>query len=73
MFALVHQERDPQGQMKQPRSVVAIERAEQPAAPLLSDDGQRPAEQISLDRPVQLMWTDRHGLARLALEPESRG
>lgn len=69
MFTLIHQERDPHGQLKAPLTVAAVELDEQPGLRYLSTIVNCPSESVALDMPVRLVWVDRSGLKWPAFEP----
>ena len=72
MFTLIHQERDPQGRLLEPLPVAAIELNEQPGLRYLATIVNCPTDQIAVDMPVRLVWTERDGLAWPAFEPADR-
>jgi uncharacterized OB-fold protein len=69
MFALLHQERDPQGHLRAPMPVVAVELAEQAGLRYLATIVNCEAQEVSLEMPVQLTWIERDGICWPAFEP----
>jgi uncharacterized OB-fold protein len=69
MFTLIHQERDPSNQPRDPLVLAAIELAERPGLRYLSTIVNCPREEITVDMPVRLTWVERNGNPAPAFEP----
>lgn len=73
MFTLIHQERDPQGQPREPIVAAAVELVEQPGLRYLARIVNCPTARLSPDMPVQLAWIERDRLKIPAFEPTRGG
>ena len=69
MFTLIHQERDPNGHLREPIVAAAVELIEQEGLRYLAHIVNSPLKRITLDMPVRLTWQERDGNNTPAFEP----
>jgi uncharacterized OB-fold protein len=69
MFTLIHQERDPLGNLPGPMPLAAVELAEQPGLRYLATIVNCATDELRIDLAVRLIWVERDGLAWPAFEP----
>jgi uncharacterized OB-fold protein len=72
MYTFLMQSRDPDKPLLEPMQVAAIELAEQPGLRYLSRVVNCPADELTHDMPVKLIWIEEQGRAWPAFEPSEK-